>query len=117
MDEKQVLETAQLMFLQNKGRKEVIDFIESNGIVGEAAQTMATNAFLAIKDQRREMMEELQDADESGGGGGMGSIVMGAIFLIGGVVATMSTDSIWYGAIGVGIISIISGIAKGTSQF
>lgn len=111
MDENQIATTAQLMFLQGKGRKDVIDFFNEKGITGEAAETQATNAYLAVKDKRQEMLEIESGATEEKGGG-MGSILIGVLFLGGGIAATAASDSIWYGAMIVGVISIMSGIAK-----
>ena len=73
---------------------------------------MATDAFISIKEHRRAMQGEVEEAQGGGSGGGIGSILLGLVFLIGGIVATMSTDSIWYGAIIVGIITLFTGIAK-----
>ncbi len=116
MDEKQVFAQAQQMFLADRGRKDVIDFMIANGIDEERSEVMATEAFKSIRDQRRAMVEEQGGAaygDEGGSsGGGIGSVILGLVFLIGGVVATMSSDSIWYGAIIVGVITLFSGIAK-----
>lgn len=109
MNEKQISETAQLMFLQNSGRKDVIDFLATNNIIGEQAETIATNAYLAIKDQRHAMIEtqEVQKAK-----GGMGTIIFGAVIMIAGIVASMNSDTLWYGAILVGLITVIQGIAS-----
>ena len=114
MNEKQVFETAKIMFLQNKGRKEVIEFIGTNGVAEPRADTMATEAFLAIKEQRREMIAEANpDLDEKPmGGGGMGSVIIGALIMFGGIAATMSSDSIFYGAILVGLVTMIGGLVK-----
>lgn len=114
MNEKQVFETAKTMFLQNKGRKEVIEFIGANGIEDTHSETMATEAFLAIKEQRREMIAAANpDMDEKPiGGGGMASVAIGAVIMIGGIVATMSTNRIFYGAIIVGLITMIGGFVR-----
>ena len=60
MNENQLFDAAKLMFLHNSGRKDVIDYLNQNGITDEKAETMATNAFLAVKDQIRkeEVIEE-----------------------------------------------------------
>jgi len=109
MDEKQIIETAQIMFLRNSGRKEVIDFLATHNITGDQAETMATNAYLAIKDQRQAMIETQEDQQEKGG---IGSIVFGAILMIGGIAASMNSDTLWYGAILVGFITLIQGLVS-----
>jgi len=114
MDEKQVFEAAKIMFLQNKGRKEVLDFLGANGIEETRTESMATEAFLAIKEQRREMMAEANpDMDEKPiGGGGMGSVLIGGLIMFGGIAATMSSDRIFYGAILVGLVTMIGGLIR-----
>jgi len=109
MDEKQITEVAQLMFLQNSGRKDVIDFLATKNITGDEAETMATNAYLAIKDQRQTMLgtQEVQKAK-----GGIGSIIFGAVLMTVGIVASMNSDTLWYGAILVGFITIIQGLVR-----
>ena len=109
MNEKQIVETIQLMFLRNSGRKEVIDFLATNNIEGEQAETMATDAYLAIKDQRNTMLEtqEVQKAK-----GSFGTIIFGAVIMIIGIVASMNSDTLWYGAILVGFITVIQGLTS-----
>ena len=111
----QVFQMAQKMFLADKGRKEVLDFLETQGVTGEEAEKMATDAFKSIRDQRRAIIEQqggTSAASESKGSAGIGSILFGLVLIIGGIVATMSSDSIWYGAILVGVITLIQGIAQ-----
>ena len=109
MNENQLLETAQSMFLNNSGRKEVIEFFNKNGINGQEAETMATDAYKAVKEERKEMIQEEVVEEKKGG---KNSIIIGTLILLAGIIATMTTDSIWYGAMIVGVISMISGIAK-----
>ena len=111
-NEKQVFEKAKMMFLQDKGRKEVMDYMYAYGISDARSETLATEAFLAFKDQRRQMIAEANPEEEPMGGGGMGSVVIGALIMIGGIVATMSSNSIFYGAILVGLFTMISGFFK-----
>lgn len=111
MNEQQINETIQLMFLQNSGRKDVIDFLAANNIEGEKAETMATNAYLAIKDQRQAMIETQEVQREKGG---IGTIIFGAVIMIAGIVASMNSDTLWYGAIIVGFITVIQGIVSRT---
>ena len=51
MNENELLEAAKLIFLRGSTRGQVIDFLIENGIEDEKAASMATNAYLAIKDQ------------------------------------------------------------------
>lgn len=112
MDENQVFEQAKQMFLTNKGRKEVIEFMEANGIPSDKANTMATEAYQAIREKRMEAVKAIEQEETGGEGGGMKSIVIGALIFGAGLIATMATDRIWYGAMAVGAISVLTGIAK-----
>lgn len=114
MEQQQTIEAAQQMFLHGSGRKDVIDFLLTNGINQEEVETTATNAYLAVKDQRKEMMQEATEKKPVGGGGSP-SIIIGAVILIAGIVATMTTDRFWYGAMILGVITIIGGITKKAS--
>jgi hypothetical protein len=104
----QTLETAQTMFLHGSRRKEVIDFLLANGVSQEEVDTVATNAYLSIKDQRQEILETYEEQTEGGGTGA--SAIIGALLLFGGIIATMATDRIWYGAMIVGLIMIVKGL-------
>ena len=43
----------------------------------------------------------------------MGSLIFGIVLLVGGIVVTvMSPNTIWYGAMIVGVINIVRGIMK-----
>ena len=111
MNEPQIKEAAQIMFLKGSGRKDVINFLAQNGIAEERVETMATEAYLAIKDQRMQMIEAA-DEDVQGGGGGGVTIALGALLLVGGIVATMATNRIWYGAMIIGVVMIFKGLSK-----
>ncbi len=116
MDEKQIFEQAQQMFLHERGRKEVIDFMMANGMDEGKAESTATEAFLSIRNERRVMALNGEGAtyDEGGAnsGAGLGSIVIGIILIVIGIGASMGTGRIFYGAVLVGIITLIQGIAK-----
>lgn len=128
MNQEQIFNQAVQMFLHGKRRGEVVKFLNQNNIQGQEANDMATKAYLAVKDQRQQMIDEMPDyANDSlsdydiqkgqkGKGGGMAGIGLGALFLIGGLIATMTTDRIWYGAILVGIVSLVSGLIKAAQK-
>jgi len=105
MNENQLLETAQSMFLNNSGWKEVIQFFNENGINGDQAETMATDAYKAVKEERREMIQEDVGEEKKGG---KTNIIIGALILFAGIIATMTTTSIWYGAMIVGVVKMNS---------
>ena len=111
MEHAQVSKVAQAMFLKGAGRKAVIDFLAENGVTGNEAETMATEAYKAVKPLREAALKEKHAEPKPVGGGGIGSIAIGAILIIGGLIATMSTDRIWYGAMIVGAIALFKGIA------
>ena len=79
MDENQLFQAAKLLFLQNHGRKKVIEFLNENGITGEKAETMTTQAYLEIRNEIPERVVE-----ETGDSGGFPSwlIYIGILVLI-----------------------------------
>ena len=109
MNERQIIETAQSMFLKNSGRKEVVDFLANNNIIGEQAETIATDAYMSIKGQRQAI---IKTSDSKEASSGLGSIIFGGILMIGGIVASMNSDTLWYGAIFVGLITLVKGFAS-----
>jgi positive regulator of sigma E activity len=113
MNENQLLESSKLMFLQNSGRKDEIDFLTQNGILEEKAEIMATDAYRAIKDQRKEMIQEVEVEEKKSVGK---SVIIGFLILIAGIIATMVTDRIWYGAMIVGVIAIAKGVIGSSTK-
>ena len=109
MTENATIQTAQAMFLHGSGRKEVIEYLLQNGTPETKVDDVATNAYLAIKEQRMQLLNEREDDSSSGVGG---SAIFGVLLLLGGIVATMSTDRIWYGAMLVGVVMIIKGFRR-----
>ncbi len=114
MENTELQKLASLMFLRGAGRKDVIDFLAENGVEAAATEKMATDAYMAVKEQRKEIVEEQVGAQAAtgGGSGGVISIVIGLVLMIGGIAATMASDSIFYGAIGVGAITFFQGLAS-----
>lgn len=112
MEKTQLMETAQLLFLQGSGRKTVIELFTNNGFASEEANTMATEAYRAVKDERMAQVETTHEDEATSGGSSIGSLLLGLVIMGGGIIATMTTDRIWYGAIFVGFITIISGLVK-----
>lgn len=112
MNEVQIFETAQQMFLQERGRKDVIEFMIANGMDPSDAEAKATEAFLSIRDQRRAMAMDTEDVSQDGGGNGIVSIVIGVVLILIGIGASMGTNRIFYGAVLVGGITLIQGLAK-----
>lgn len=108
------------MFLQGAGRKVVMDFLTANGMSDAESSSTATEAYKSVRQTIQEMkaaagMENAnpgERAQAQSSGDGIGAILIGILLIIGGVVATMSTDSIWYGAILVGAVSLIKGFAQ-----
>ncbi len=113
MDNTELQKVSALMFLQGAGRKHVIDFLGENGVESETAEEMATTAYMSVKDQRKAIVEEQLDHKAStSSGGGVLSIIIGLVLIVGGIAATMASDSIFYGAIGVGVITLFQGLAR-----
>lgn len=110
MTENQISEQAQSMFLQNKTRREVITFLASKGIIDDKAESMATEAYKAIRAQREELVGQYNEVKSDEPRGGTGAILIGILLMVGGVIATMASDRIWYGLIGVGFFSLCKGL-------
>lgn len=109
MPENQLIENAKSMFLNDSGRKDVIDYLTQNGISDDEANTVATNAYLAIKDQRKELMEEKDQEIKNE----MNKfLVIGILVIVGSIIAALATGRIWIGAIIAGIIMIIKGVRR-----
>jgi len=66
---------------------------------------MATDAYKAVKEERREMIQEDVGEEKKGG---KTNIIIGALILFAGIIATMTTTSIWYGAMIVGVVKMNS---------
>ena len=92
MTKEEIQQTAKLMFLENHGRKKVIEMLNENGIFNEEAEKMATQAYLAVKDQIRQRVEV---AEESEGGGGMGWLVYVVILLVINGLSALFGWSFW----------------------
>lgn len=112
MENTDLRKAASLMFLQGAGRKDVIDFLNENGVGEEDAEKMATSSYMAVKDQRKAIVEQQlgTQAQASGGSGGIVSILIGILLIGGGIAASMGTDRFFYGAILVGVITLFQGL-------
>lgn len=115
-----MMNQARKMFLENKGRKDVILFFKMQGVDSDKAETMATEAYKSIREVRKAMMEAAQSggggsttasAPKEGQGGAIIQLALGLIICFAGIIATMSTTSIWYGAIIVGGMMALKGLA------
>ncbi|MEN0049270.1 MAG: hypothetical protein AAF806_19580 [Bacteroidota bacterium] len=86
MDNNQLFEAAKAMFLQGKSKADISDFLMDNGIPSKDANTMATNAYLAVRDQYVANQERLQatqyQSERSGGGVPSWAIYVGILLLI-----------------------------------
>ena len=115
MEENQIFEQAQQMFLNGAGRKAVMDFIEENGIAENESGSIASKAYQSVKEQiNQKRLQESAKLKEEGRRSGIGSIGIGALLLVGGIIATMATNRVWYGAMAVGAISLVKGIVQAT---
>lgn len=122
MEKDQLFNHAQKMFITGAGRKAVMDFLKENGVPDNEVGNMATEAYKSVREKIQQMkieagqenanVGEVPSGESSGGGGGVGSMVIGFLLLGGGIVLTMATDRIWYGAMAVGLFSIVGGIVK-----
>jgi len=118
MSNHKLFEDAKRMFINNASRGEVMQYLEEQGIPANESGQLATNAYTAIRDMREQMMSGGSgggggSTQSSGGGGINGALIIGILLLVGGIVATMASNTIWYGAMIVGVISIFKGLAGG----
>ena len=108
MRKEDLLEQAKIMFLNNAGRKEVLAYFESNDLAGEEAETLATDAFKSIRDERRKTLE--QNTKKENRGSGLSSLLFGVgIVVVTGAIAYV-TDYLFYVAFLIGFFMIIRGL-------
>ncbi len=62
-EDKVIFQNASRMFLRDAGRKEVIDYLASEGIIGDEANEMATKAFRSVKRKLQAQKIELYGED------------------------------------------------------
>ena len=121
MDQSELINEAKKMFLENKSRRDVITYFKLKGIEEEESEKMATEAYKSI----RELRQALINAAEAKGGepntfgtatqetdktGAIISLVLGLLICGGGIIASMGTNRIFYGAVIVGGAMAIKGI-------
>ena len=113
MEKDKVLEMASFMFLQGAGRKQVIEFFAEHGISGDEAETAATDAYLKIKDQRKELLEATEQANKKQARNeGMKEIGIGILMILGSGAVLLATGRLFYIVLVMGFISLIVGLAK-----
>ena len=121
MNQSELINEAKKMFLENKSRRDVITYFKLKGIEEEESEKMATEAYKSI----RELRQALINAAEAKGGesntfgtatqetdktGAIISLVLGLLICGGGIIASMGTNRIFYGAVIVGGAMAIKGI-------
>lgn len=107
METKEIFEEAKMLFYKNKDRGDVIDFINSKGILGEEANQLATKAYKSIKP---EMDKELEIEEHKSLGGPFGKIAIGILAIGIGVFGVIALETIFYIVFLIGIVLIGSGI-------
>jgi len=125
MDYMQMMDEARKMFLANKGRRDVIVFFQKHGVEESEAELMATDAYKSIRQIRQSMMEQAENqgrrsngigahapanSDSGSNVGAIISIILGAVICLGGLAASMGTNTIFYGAVLVGGMMFLRGI-------
>ena len=83
MDENQLFETAKSIFLQQGGRKQVIDYLKENGVSDEDAEAMATKVYLEVKSE----IPQVTYTEDEGSGFPSWLIYVGILIVINGLSA------------------------------
>lgn len=107
MKKDEIFEEAQSMFLRNKGRKDVIDYLNSNGIIEEEAEDMATKAYLSIKET---INQNIAIQEHKSMGGSLGKIAIGILMIGIGVFGLFALERIFYILFIAGFLILGSGI-------
>lgn len=98
-------------FNEGKTRDQIIDeFVTKGTMKKEAAKLIVGTVAEQMTDIKHEGKAAEQNQSESSWNGG-GSLAIGLVILIGGIIATAASKGqvLFYGAIGVGVIYIIKG--------
>ena len=102
-----IIEEAENLFLKNSGRKEVIEFIEQSGILGEEAELIASNAYESVNGK----IEEARKIEEQKlNGGPYGQIGLGILAIGVTIFGIIEFDRIFYVAGIIGLIFLGKGI-------
>lgn len=104
MNQDELIKASTAMYFLKKGRHDVIEFLNKEGVEGEDAEYIATEAYKLFRTHRREA-EEKESSKLNG------KILVGVLVLAAGLIATFTTNRIWYGAIIFGGISVFAGLA------
>ena len=102
-----IIEESEVMFLKNCGRKEVIDFIEKSGILGEEAELIASQAYESVQGKIQEA-KKLEERKLSGGP--YGQIGLGILAIGVTIFGIIAFERIFYVAGILGLIFLGKGI-------
>ena len=116
MENEKIIEQAKELFFKNRGRKEVIDFINSKGIEGQQAEDLATQAYKSVK----EKINHHHEVEEHNSlGGPWGKIGIGLFAIAIGFFGVFALERIFYiifligfGLIGTGVIGFFNNPKK-----
>jgi hypothetical protein len=114
--EKEVYREAAGMIKDGKPEPEIRKILREKGHDDVYINTVLVNIYNHVNGTQGVAAAGTVDADS--GSNGTGSIIFGAVLLIGGVIATAASGghTIWYGAIIVGIIRLATGIAAASKN-
>ena len=111
-----IIHQASKMFLLGSSRKEVITFLENQGIAKNQTDEIATKAYIAVKAKRKALISAIEAQRKPSvrvnNGAGVLRALLGAGIAGAGIMATMNSNSIWYGAIFVGILMFFQGLME-----
>lgn len=109
--EKDVYREAADMIKEGKPEPEIRKILREKGHDDVYINTVLVNIYNHMNGTQAVAGTATADASESSGNAGL-SIVFGVVLLLGGIIATAASGghTVWYGAILVGAIRIITGI-------
>jgi len=113
LDENQILQLSQKMYLEGAGRKDVMEFMESNGMASEKIDQAATDSYLAVRDERKKIVAaEQKIAKSEGRKSGMLTMAGGAAIMVITVGILLSTGRLFYVALIIGFLTFMKGVAS-----
>lgn len=107
MRKDEILENTYALFLRNRGRKEAIEFLNSQGIEGEEAEEMATQAYKLAK---QDIDQVIEIEEHQALGGPIGKIGVGLFALGIGVFGVIALERIFFIVFIIGFALIGTGI-------
>jgi hypothetical protein len=108
-----IFEEAMSLFLTTGKRKTVIQFINANGIIGNDAEKMATEAYISTKGKLYHLLEFQEYKSH---GGPFGKLLMGFLMLELGIFVLIESNQLFNFIFILGACFIIAGMIECYNQ-